>query len=123
MACETIIQIFFNMLLNIKLYHWQTTSFSRHKSSDELHQNLSELTDKFVEVYMGRYSRPKFKNSFDINVKQVNDLNIIEILNQYINFLKYDILKYVKNSDTDILNIRDEILGLFNRTLYLFSLN
>jgi hypothetical protein len=123
MGCETIIQVFFSMLLNIKLYHWETMMFSRHKASDELHSSLSDLIDKFIEVYIGRYTRPKFKSSFDIKVKQLNDSNIVEVLHEYIKFLKHDISKYIKDSDTDLLNIRDEILGEFNKTLYLFTLN
>lgn len=123
MGCETIIQVFFHMLLNIKLYHWETKMFSRHKASDELHGSLSELTDKFIEVYMGRYSRPEFKSSFDITVRQLNDSNVVKVLQEYIKFLKHDVTLILKESDTDLLNIRDEILSEFNKTLYLFTLN
>ena len=123
MGCETIIQVFFHMQLNIKLYHWSTDVFNRHKSSNDLHNSLLDLTDKFIEVYIGRYSRPEFKSSFEIKVKQLNDLNIIDVLHEYIKFLKYEIPKYIKEHDTDLLNIRDEILAEFNKTLYLFTLN
>lgn len=123
MGCETIIQVFFHMLLNIKLYHWETVMFSRHKASDDLHGSLSDLIDKFIEVYMGRYNRPKFKSSFDINVRQLNDSNVVKVLQEYIKFLKDDLPLNLKESDTDLLNIRDEILGEFNKTLYLFTLN
>lgn len=123
MGCETIVQVFFHMLLNIKLYHWETLIFARHKASDDLHGSLSTLVDTFVEVYMGRYSRPEFKSSFDVKVKQLDDSNIKDVLNEYIKFLKYEVPKYVKESDTDLLNIRDEMLSEFNKTLYLFTLN
>jgi len=123
MGCETIVQVFFHMLLNIKLYHWETVIYARHKSSDDLHGNISELIDKFVEVYMGRYSRPEYKTSFNINVKQLTDDNIVEVLEEYIEVLKYDLPKFLKPSDTDLFNIRDEILSEFNKTLYLFTLN
>lgn len=53
MGCETIVQVFFNMLLNIKLYHWETRIYARHKASCDLHSSLTDLTDKFIEVYMG----------------------------------------------------------------------
>jgi hypothetical protein len=122
MGCETIVQVFFHMLLNIKLYHWETIIFARHKASDDLHGELSDLIDTFVEVYMGRYSRPEFKSSFDIKVKQLDDSNVTDVLNEYIKFLKYELPKYVKESDTDLLNIRDEMLSNLNKTLYLFTL-
>ena len=124
MGCEAIIQVFFHMLLNIRLYHWETLIFARHKGSGDLYDSLSELIDKFVEVYMGKYTRPEFKNSFNVNVNtnKINDSNIIEILYDYIKFLKYEVPKYTKESDTDLLNIRDEMLAEFNKTMYLFTL-
>ena len=78
MGCEAIIQVFFHMLLNIRLYHWETLIFARHKGSGDLYDSLSELIDKFVEVYMGKYTRPEFKNSFNVNVNtnKINDSNI-----------------------------------------------
>lgn len=123
MGCEQIVQIFFHMMLNIKLYHWETTNFARHKASDELHSNLSGLIDKFVEVYIGGYKRPKFTSTFSVTVKQLNDSSIIEILNEYTAFLKHELPKFVKESDTHLLNIRDEMLAEINQALYLFTLN
>ncbi len=123
MGCEQIVQIFFHMMLNIKLYHWETTNFARHKASDELHANLSALIDKFIEVYIGGYIRPTFTSTFSVKVKQLNDTDIIEVLNQYKEFLKHELPKYVKESDTDLLNIRDEMLAEINQALYLFTLN
>ena len=43
----------------VKLYHWQTMSFSRHKATDDLVTSLDTNIDKFTEAYMGRYGRPK----------------------------------------------------------------
>lgn len=122
-GCKDIIQVFFNMLLNIKLYHWDTTNYARHKASDSLHTNIAELTDKFIETYIGKYQRPNFKVPFEVKVKSFNDSNIINLLNKYIDFLKNILPKYINKSDTDLLNIRDEILDEINQTLYLFTLN
>ena len=122
MGCETIIQIFFNMLLNIRLYHWSTTSYSRHTASGALYDLLSTLIDTFVETYMGRYKRPAYQNDFDVQVKQLNDSTINDALKEYSDFLKYILPKYLKDSDTDLYNIRDSILGEINKTMYLFTL-
>jgi len=120
---DELIKVFFHMTLNIKLYHWQTTSYSRHKATDELFGNLIELIDKFVEVYIGRYERPQFNDKTPINIQRLSDEQAVKMINNYIKFLKTDIHKYINTSDTDLLNIRDEILQHFNRTLYLFTLN
>jgi hypothetical protein len=123
MGCETIVQVFFNMILNIRLYHWSTTSHARHVASGALYDNLSNLSDEFIETYMGRYKRPEYKGPFNIQVKQFNDSNIVDALREYIQFLKYETPKYLKESDTDLLNIRDEMLANINKTQYLFTLN
>ena len=117
---ESIIQVFFHMTSNIKLYHWNTMQYSRHKASDELHSALSSLIDTFVETYIGEYKRPQF--SFNIKVKLINDNSICELLREYIQFLKFELPKQLDKSDTHLLNIRDELLTELNKTLYLFTL-
>lgn len=42
------------MLSQVKLMHWASSSYAVHKALDGLHDSLSGLTDRFVEVYMGR---------------------------------------------------------------------
>lgn len=123
MGCETIVQVFLNMLLNIRMYHWSTTSYARHNASSSLYDSLSTLIDTFVETYMGRYKRLEFKTMFDVPVEQFNDSNIVGVLKEYAGFLRSEIPKYLKDSDTDLLNIRDEMLSEINKTLYLFTLN
>lgn len=123
MGCETIVQVFFNMLLNIRLYHWSTTSYARHTGSGALYDALGLLIDQFTETYMGRYKRPEFKSSFNVQVKQFHDSNISEALREYVQFLKYEVPNYLKESDTDLLNIRDEMVAEINKTMYLFTLN
>lgn len=119
---DIMLNIFFHMTLNIKLYHWQTKSYARHKGSDALLDDLNDLIDKFVEVYLGKYDTLDFKDDY-ISVKNISDDMIVEVLNNYINYLRKDITKILKNSDTDLLNIRDEMLEVLHKTLYLFTLN
>lgn len=123
MGCEDIIKLFFHMANSIKLYHWQTTSFARHKATDDLFSNLQGLIDEFIEVYIGRYSRPNFSGEFKLKIQEMSDDSAVLLIQQYIDYLKNDIEKYLKPSDTDLLNIRDEMLSNLNKTLYLFTLN
>ena len=44
-------------LQQIKLLHWQTKSYARHKAYDDIYHSLGDLVDKFVEMYMGKYGR------------------------------------------------------------------
>jgi hypothetical protein len=45
----------------VKLYHWNTRSYSEHKATDELHDSLSKHIDKFVEVMLGNKRIPNIK--------------------------------------------------------------
>jgi hypothetical protein len=122
MGCEDLVKLFFHMNLNIKLYHWQTTSYARHKATCDLHDVLSGLSDQFIEVYMGRYERPEFKEPFTVMVKELSDKNAKELLEEYSTVLKKEVTKYIKSNDTDLMNIRDEMLAAINKTMYLFTL-
>ena len=122
MGCETLIQVFFSMQHTIKLYHWQTQSFARHKATCGLLESLDPLIDSFIETYMGRYSRPSFGGGFDLKIKELNDEDAEDMLEKYIQFLKVEVPKNLKSGDTDLLAIRDEMLGILNKTVYLFTL-
>lgn len=123
MGCENIIKFFFHVSNTIKLYHWQTTSFARHKATCDLFNALQPLIDQFIEVYMGRYERPNFSGGFKLNIQELSDDSASDLIQEYINYLKNDLPTYLKSSDTDLLNIRDEMLSNMNKIQYLFTLN
>jgi hypothetical protein len=58
-----------------------------------------------------------------MNIQELSDISAVEAIQQYINFLKNDLPKNLGSNDTDLLNIRDEMLSNLNKTLYLFTLN
>ena len=117
------IQFFFIMRDQIKIYHWQTRQYGRHKATDEAIQALDEHIDTYVEVYMGKYGRPKFTpNTNTLKLKNLNEKTILTFVNTCINVLKTILVKHLKPSDTDLFNIRDEMLGELNQLLYLFTL-
>jgi DNA-binding ferritin-like protein len=104
----------------IKVYHWQTKSFSRHKGTDELVTKLDEGIDEFVETYMGKYGRPKVTKSIVLhNFSESAARNFVA---QQRTYLSNILPRKISPQDTDLLNIRDTILGNLNQTLYMFSL-
>ena len=106
-----------------KILHWQTMSFSQHKSFDEIVSSLIENTDEFIETYMGKYGRVIAANTFNITLANYKDTDFMALTNNYIGFLigLNDMLD--KAQDSDLLNIRDEILGSLNQLKYLLTLN
>ena len=117
-----LVRLFLEMLNNIKLYHWKTHSFSQHKATDELHSKLSENVDTFVEVLLGKNeSRVKLLNT---NITLLDTDNLGEFktrIYEYRTFLQDMTYKLDPKKDTDLLNIRDEMLGHLNQFLYLLT--
>ena len=107
----------------VKIYHWQTMSYPRHKATDDLVGKLDENIDKFVEVYMGKYGRMDFKGKTAcIKIHNFRDVDGPQYLQSAVHWLTNKLPKSLKSTDTDLLNIRDEILADLNQTLYLFTL-
>jgi hypothetical protein len=118
-----IIKMFLEMIHMIKLYHWKTYSYSEHKATDELHGRLQEHTDKFVEVLLGKdQSRLEMITDKMELFDYSNIKNFKDHIFKYREFL-IDMNHYFDSGrDSDLLNIRDEILGDLNQFLYLLSL-
>lgn len=121
---------FLEMLNAIKLYHWKTESYSQHQATDELHEKLSELVDQFVEVLLGKeqpYAKSSKKNRITMVEKHMKmmdstgERDFIEKIHHYRTTL-IDMNKVLnKKTDSDLLNIRDEMLANINQFLYLLS--
>ena len=104
----------------VKLYHWQTGSFARHKATDDLTAALDLNIDSFVESYMGRYGRPKVSGS--IKLHNFSESAAKSFVAKETKYLTSELPRKIGRNDTDLLNIRDEILAELNKTLYLFTL-
>ena len=118
-----IVKMFLEVLNMIKLYHWKTHSFSQHKATDELYERISENTDKFIEVLMGKdQSRIQMIES-KIDLIDPNKLtDFKDRIHKFREFLEDMNIYFDKRNDTDLLNIRDEMLSDINQFLYLISM-
>jgi DNA-binding ferritin-like protein len=117
--------IFFEMLLMVKLFHWKTYSYATHKATDELYAKLNEHMDQFIEVLLGKTGiRINLLNNKKISLI---DLSSPEQLRAKVDEYKKYLVSLSNNrainsmNDTDLLNIRDEILGDMNQFLYLLT--
>jgi hypothetical protein len=119
----TIVQFYLTLRNAIKVYHWNTNSYSRHKATDNFIEKFDALTDRFVEVYMGRYGRSAaLGKEMTLTLPALNEKLAQKYLEEAREWMMTKLPKMLKNSDTDLINIRDEILGEINQTLYLFTL-
>jgi len=117
------IHFFFTMREQLKLYHWQTGVFARHKATDDVLKGLDEHVDLFVEIYMGKYGRPNITRTTNtVQVKNMSEKTAVKFVKDCIAYLQGPLTKSLKGADTDLINIRDEMLGELNQLLYLFTL-
>ena len=118
------VNFFMNMREQIKLYHWQTKIYSRHKATDTVIEELDKNIDKYVEVYMGKYGRPRMTpRTNTIKVGNLSEGSIVKFIKTCISVLANDLVRGLKPADTDLVNIRDEMMGELNQLLYLFTLH
>jgi DNA-binding ferritin-like protein len=119
-----IVHLMMTLRNQVKLYHWQTMSYPRHKATDDLVTKLDENIDQFVEVYVGKYGRPKLTGKLStIRLRNHSDKEATELLREAIQWMSDDLTRKLKKTDTDLLNIRDTIVADLNQTLYLFTFN
>jgi DNA-binding ferritin-like protein len=122
MTLNSNVNLFLGLLAQLKIFHWQTKGFARHTALGETYDVLDDLIDTFVEEAMGKYGR--FILDDETNTIQLANLKelkpeamldtVIEALNQFSS--QYD------ETDTNLLNIRDEMLGSMNKLKYLLTL-
>ena len=120
---QEIVVKFLSILNIVKIYHWKTHSYATHKATDELYSKLNDDIDKFVEVLLG-----KIGNRVDLTkVKAIpiRDFTSLEQMKKEVTNFKSYLVGLDSNkvmnimSNSDLYNIRDEILGDLNQFLYL----
>lgn len=126
---KQIITHLLQMLNTVKLYHWNTLTYSVHKATDDLYGELNTLMDQFVEVFLGKHNNISEKNKHEILHIKTLHLNTYKdngmFKKEIEGYKKYLIgLNSVFNQseNSDLLNIRDEILSTLNKVSYLLTL-
>lgn len=119
-----IVHLMMTLRDQVKLYHWQTMNYPRHIATNDLVTKLDTNIDQFVEVYIGKYGRPKLSGrSSTIHLRNHSDKEATVMIQEAISWLTDDLPRRLKRTDTDLLNIRDTIVADLNQTLYLFTLH
>ncbi len=107
----------------LKIHHWQTKSYAEHQALGGAYDEFSGLIDEFIEVFMGKYGRIESKDGFKIELSYYKDIGTVDFADKYIDYLVNELPKSLEESDTDLLNIRDEMLAQLNKLKYLLTLS
>lgn len=116
---------FLTFQTQLRMYHWSTKKYNRHIESGNLYEKIDTLIDQFMETLQGKLGPVTYKKAM-LKLRSTSDSAIIGDMNKFKIFLNRDIELYLNrfsHMNNDLQNIRDEMLGAVNRSLYLFTLH
>jgi DNA-binding ferritin-like protein len=119
---NTLLIKFISLQEQFRILHWQTKSYARHNAFGGIYSDLDDLIDEFMEVYMGKYGRVEFEGEGTIILKNTKDLELNSFIKENLEFLKSLNEELNPSNDSDLLNVRDEIMSKINKLRYLLSL-
>lgn len=113
----------FRYLNAVKYLHWTTKTYAEHIALDSAHSSMSELIDKFVEVYRGLKPDEKLelKNiSFDKDPQPQKYDNTLAFFTD----LSHDFLNKIEkyNANSSLESIIDDMENCIYQTQYLLGL-
>lgn len=116
------VNFFLGLQNQMKICHWQTKGIARHEAFGDFYDDLTPLIDKYIEQAMGKYGR----FVLDEETKTIELSNLSELdIKSLINTTREALVQFTEQldpSDTDLLNLRDEFIGLVNKYAYLFTM-
>jgi DNA-binding ferritin-like protein len=123
MILNTSVQKFLEIQAQLRILHWQTKGYARHKAFGKTYETLDGLIDSFVEVCMGKHGRFVLEEQDkNIRIDNLTDVKIVEFLQNIKGFLISLSNELDPTKDTDLLNVRDEMLATINKLAYLLTL-
>ena len=115
---NSLVVLFFQHQIQIKMFHFQTTAYGGHKTVDKYLEKFNDNFDRFMETAQGIFGRLSL-NNVTINASMWNDNNIISNLDAFIKLLES--FNYILKEHSDLLAIRDEMLADVNQLKYLLT--
>ena len=108
--------------VQMKINHWQTKGYARHNAFGGFYDSLNSLIDQFVESAMGKYGRCSLND--ETKTMELNNLTELDLkgLITKVREALVNMTNEMDETDTDLLNIRDEMLGELNKLAYLLTL-
>lgn len=117
-----IIQYFLTIQSQLKIFHFQTTSYAQHKALGAAYDQIEELMDTFVEVFAGGDRSILDFDKITMKCQGINSISPITFMNNLTTYINGPLAAAIPPNRGDLENIRAEILGVVNRTLYLLNL-
>ena len=100
----------------IRVFHWAILGFSEHKALGELYDAVSDSTDEIVETLIGVEDKAP---SFAVEIK-LSDYSP-GAAEKYVQAFADELASW-SGLPSDILNMRDDLLGKVHHALYMLRL-
>ena len=105
-----------------RVFHWQTQkkpgSFAQHEAFGTAYEELDPLIDDFIEIFQGKNGALLAKTTFTVVLHNLDD-DHEQFVDEFVDYLTNALPQALDpNADTDLLNLRDEMLGILNQTKY-----
>lgn len=113
---DEILGKFFDHQTLIRMFHFQTKKWGRHKASDKYLCGFGANFDRFMEAYQGATSKVTTQN-ISANLTMLDDNTVFNHLNEFINWLQSLGTGVQKNHG--LLAIRDEMIADAQQLVYL----
>jgi DNA-binding ferritin-like protein len=88
-----------DFLNNLKLFHWNTHSYSEHMAADELFEDLTKKIDKMIESFL--QVRVPIKATILLNTNKASFLKKLKQFKQFMNKISLP---------NELYSLRDEIV-------------
>jgi len=106
-----IITMCLDFLNNLKLFHWNTHSYSEHMASDELYETLTKSIDTLVESFLQQ--RISIKTTISLNTNPNIFMKHLTEFKKYMNQIELS---------NEILSLRDDIVVALDQFEYRLTL-
>jgi len=112
---------FLTLQNQMRVFHWQTQktpgSFAQHEAFGTAYEELDPLIDDFIEIYQGKKGKLMANGTFNISLHNLDE-NPEAFIDEFVDYLVNIVPQRLDDADTDLLNIRDEMLAILNQTKY-----
>lgn len=112
---------FITLQQQLRIFHWQSDTYAQHKAFGKAYESLDDLIDSFVETYAGKYGKPRARIKYNIPLSNFEG-DYLEFIDSSIVFLNDLSNEFNAETDSDLLNIRDEMKAVLNQLKYLLTL-
>ena len=103
----------------LKILHWQTESYAEHNAFGNTYEALEDKIDEIIEVYSGKYERPKFDGVRSITFADYKNLKVDAFLEAFEDYMNNT---FLSQKDSELANIKDEVVAIIQKLKYLLTL-